>query len=194
MENIIQKAFKSGYFTIEKKKFYHLKFNKAKKLQFFNSIPLNNHLWPSNTEDIQGQSKNQKSGAGNILGNDIVSKMSSELKLFEKAFFDLLTKLIKRFENAKISDRVIDTSQIRNGKQPLHLIAAENSLKRLFYIFHTVVNAYILRFMKIATEKIVDERIQPQVYHIGITKLAEMRKAVYQALNSFHGGRLNILF
>jgi hypothetical protein len=58
----------------------------------------------------------------------------------------------------------------------------------------SVVNAYILRFMKIATEKTVDGRIQSQIYHIGITKLAEMRKAVNQALNSFHGGRLNILF
>ncbi|HEX5976080.1 MAG TPA: hypothetical protein VFY68_02320, partial [Nitrososphaeraceae archaeon] len=105
MEDIIQKGFESGYFEIEEKKFYHLKFNKSKKLQFFNSLPLNNHLWPSNAEDIQGQSKNQISEAGNFSGiDDIVSKISSELDLFEKAFFDLLTKLVERIEKAKMQD------------------------------------------------------------------------------------------
>jgi hypothetical protein len=195
MEDIIQKGFESGYFEIEEQKFYHLKFNKAKKLRFFNSIPLNNHLWPSNTEDIQGQSKNQISEAGNFSGiDDIISKVSSELDLFEKALFDLLTKLVERIEKAKMQDKVVDTSQIRTGKQPLHLINAENALGQLFYIFHTVVNAYILRFMKLTEKGIVDEQLQSKGLLLIITKLANMRKAVRQALNSFHGGRLNTLF
>jgi hypothetical protein len=191
-EDIIQKAIKSGYFRIEKKKFYHLKINKAKKLQFFNSIPLNKHLWPSDTEDVQGQPKNQKNKADNILGIDDI--VSSELNLFEKAFFDLLTKLVERFEKAKIYDNVVDTSQIQNGKQPLHLINAENALSQLFYIFHKVVNAYILHFMKLTEKGIVDEQLQSKKLLLIITRLANMRKAVRQALNSFHGGRLNTLF
>lgn len=196
MEDVIQKALKSGYFKIEKKKFYHLKFNKAKKLQFFNSIPLNNHLWPSNTEDIQSQSKGQKSGAGNILGmsDEIISKISSELDLFEKAFFDLLTKLVKQFEEAKIYDKVVDTSQIRDGKQPFYLIAAENSLFQLLDIFRIVQNAYMKYFVKLSTNMTINEHIKSEVFLNVITKLADMRKAVYQALNSFHGGRFNLYF
>jgi hypothetical protein len=194
-EDIIQKGFKSGYFEIEKKKFYHLKFNKAKKLQFFGSIPLNNHLWTSNVDDIQDQSKNQKCKGGNISGiDDIVSEISSELDFFEKAFFDLLTKLVERFEKAKIQDKVVDTSQIRNGKQPLQLINAEKALSQLIYIFHTVVDGYILRLVKLAEDGIVDEQLQSKGLLFIITKLANMRKAVRQVLNSFHGGRFNTLF
>lgn len=116
------------------------------------------------------------------------------MNLFEKAFFDLLTKLVERFEKAKMQDKVVDTSQIRNGKQPLHLINAENALSQLFYIFHTVINAYILHFTKLTEKGIVDEQLQSKGLLLIITKLANMRKAVRQALNSFHGGRLNTLF
>lgn len=192
IEEIIRKAFKSKYIQIERKKFYHLKFNKAKKLQFFNSISLNKHLWPSNTEDIQGRCQKLKNEPDNNIGIDDI--VSSELDLFEKTFFDLLTKLVERFEKAKVQDKVVDTSQIRNGKPPLHLINAENTLSQLFYIFRTVVNAYILRFMKLMEKGTVDEQLQSKGFLLIITKLANMRKAVRQALNSFHGGRLNTLF
>jgi hypothetical protein len=77
------------------------------------------------------------------------------------------------------------TGQIRNGKQPLRIKAAEDSLFQLLYIIHTVEKAYILRFMKLATRKIVDEHVLSKVYLVVITKLAEMRKTVYQALSSF---------
>jgi hypothetical protein len=196
MEDIIQKGFKSRYFEIEKKKFYHLKFNKAKKLQFFNSISLNNNLWTSDVDDIQGQPKNQKKRkAGNILGtDDIISEISIELNFFEKAFFDLLTKLVERFKKAKMQDKVVDTGQIRDGEQPLHLINAEKALSQLIYIFHTVVNAYILRFMNLTERKTLDEQLQRKGLLLIITRLADMRKAVRQILNSFHGGRFNTLF
>jgi hypothetical protein len=71
---------------------------------------------------------------------------------------------------------------------------AENALSQLFYIFHTVVNAYILHFTKLTEKGIVDEQLQSKGLLLIITRLANMQKAVRQALNSFHGGRLNSLF
>lgn len=147
---------------------------------------MNKNLWPSNTEDIQNQSDDQR--------GDIVSKISGELDLFEKAFFDLLTMLVEQFEKAKLYDNVMDTSQIRDRKQPIHLLNAENALSQLFYIFHTVVNAHILCFMKLIERGAVDEQLQSNGFLLIISKLANMRKAVRQALNSIHGGRFNTLF
>jgi hypothetical protein len=194
----IQKAFESEYLQIEKKGFYHLKINKVNKIRFFDSLPLDfKDLALANEENILGsETRSQKSKADNGLENadNIIETVSTELELFQKSFFDLLTKLIKRFENAKMYDNVVDTSQIRNGKQPLRLKAAENLLSQLLYIFHTVEKAYILRFMKLATGKIVDEHVLSKVCLLVITKLADMRRAVYQALSSFHGGRFNSYF
>jgi hypothetical protein len=180
LEDIIQKGFKLGYFEIEKKKFYHLKFNKAKKRQFFSSIPLNNHLWPSDTED-------------NILGvDDILSEISNKLDLFEKVFFNLLTKLVERFEKAKMQGKVVDTIQIRNEKQPLHLIAMEKSLFQLLDIFNRVQNVFMQYFVRLSAEKAFDRNKQSNIFLIVTTKLANMRKAVHQVLSSFHGGRFNL--
>jgi prepilin-type processing-associated H-X9-DG protein len=48
--------------------------------------------------------------------------------------------------------------------------------------------------MKLAEKGIVDEQLQSKGFLFIITRLANMRKAVRQVLNSFHGGRFNILF
>jgi hypothetical protein len=189
INKLMQEAFKCGYFQIEKKELYHLKIDKTNKVQFFDFLNLNDKNLASSKEENSLASSQEMMNAKNI-----VELASKELDVFEKAFFDLLMKLVEKFENAKMYDNVVDTSQIRNGKQPPHLTAAENSLLRLLYIFHTVENVYMRFFMKLSAERRINKYVQSRVHMVVITRLAEMRKTIYQALSSFHGGRFNSYF
>ena len=197
VKDIVQKALESGFFKIEEKVFYCLKVNKANKLQFFNSLPLQDFksLEQLSEHDTQGhESTNEKNcGESNSLENtdDVIESVSKELEDFEKAFFDLLVKLIERFEKSKLYDNVLDTAIIPAGKKPLRLIYAEKSLLELLYIFHEIINAYMLRSMILWPKKIKDKDILYKLYSIVFNKIADIRKVMHQALSSFHGGRFN---
>ena len=151
IKQIVQTAFDSQLFEVERKTLFHLKVNRGNRLKFFNSLDRKG-LYNSKqiNKDVKAPRQTRKSASdntvfeGEILTDNILSLVLKELETFEKAFFDLLVKLIDKFEKAKLYDNALDTSIGHNGKQPLQLTAAEKALLELLYIFYEMVDVYML--------------------------------------------------
>ena len=80
-----------------------------------------------------------------LILSPFASTVSKQLDEFERAFFGMLEMAIDRFEKAKFIDMQLDTYPTLDGKEPIHLNAAKQSLLQLLDIFCETINVCMLR-------------------------------------------------
>jgi hypothetical protein len=181
INDIVEKAFDTGFFSIEKKELYHLKVNREKELGFFNAINLQ-ATTTHDTREANNQSQELKeqesSSQDSEDANYHISLVSKELDEFEKAFCDSLTNLKEKFETAFFNKKV----------EPEHLHNISNRLEALLKIFYDMASVYLHRLLVIWPKMFKDKATLQRLCCIVFAKIAEIRRLIETALKYVHGG------
>jgi hypothetical protein len=196
IKEISQKGFDSGLFHTERRTVHHLTIDRSNESRFFNSLSFldsENSMLSVEERNIQNRQVEKEDYRGFRYSNpkDMVSTVSKEIDEFDRTFFDLLERVIEGFEKAKIIDGVLDTYPSSDGKEPIHLKAAKESLLQLLDIFYEIINVYTLRSTILWPQKINDKNILYKLNSIVFNKITDMHKVLHQALGSFHSGKFN---
>jgi hypothetical protein len=199
IEEIIRSGFESGFFHTNRMIVHHLTINRAIESEFFKSLSFlhSNNLESLDKEQISHMLESKKEEKPRDVGNRyadpryFLAMVSRQLDEFERTFFDMLGRAIDRFEKAKFIDGVLDTHPNSDGKEPIHLKAAKESLVQLLDIFYETINVSMLRSTILWPQKIKDKKILYALNSIVFNKITDMRKVLNQALRSFHSGQFN---
>lgn len=181
INDIVEKAFDAGFFSIEKKDLYHLKVNREKELGFFNVInskATTTHDTRKADNQNQELKKQEASSQDSEDANYHISLVSKELEEFEKAFCDSLTNLKEKFE----------TAFFNKTAEPEHLHHILNRLDALLKIFYDMASVYLHRLLVIWPKMFKDKATLQRLCCIVFAKIAEIRKLIELALKFVHGG------
>ena len=83
----------------------------------------------------------------------------------------MLERAIDKFEKAKFIDGVLDTYPSLDGKEPVHLKSAKESLLQLLDIFYETTNVCMLRSAILWPQKIKDQKYCTRLILLFLTKL-----------------------
>ena len=198
IEEILQKGFESGFFQTEKRTVHQLTINRGNESKFFKALSFQSQ----NSKSLEGEpvshmvesKKGEKQKDLDSRRADpkyFVAMVSKQLDTFERTFFNMLERTIDRFEKAKFIDGQLDTYPRLDGREPVHLKAAKESLLQLLDIFYETTNVCMLRSAILWPQKIKDQKLLYTLNSIVFNKITDMRQVLYQALSSFHSGQFN---
>jgi len=193
INDAVEKAFDTGFFSIEKKELYHLKVNREKELGFFNAInakaAITNDISDKSNEQNQKQKSKKEGGKENTMdtsqgaveNTDHIVSVSKELEDFEKAFCDSLTSLKEKFETSQVQsfNKTVD-------REYPNLIA--NALRALLKIFYEMASVYLHRLLVIWPKEVKDKATLHRLCCIVFAKIAEIRSLIEIGLKFVHGG------
>jgi len=178
LATILKNGFATGFFSVEKKTLFYLKVRKDKELQFFKSLPFLSSISSSErkqdkTRDIVNQEVTE------INTDNIISTISKELKIFEKAYVPLLAKVIEKFDKVH-SDQLIAAKDTRE-RYAVQLLPIQRALNELLYIFDEIMIAYVMRSMILWPKNIENRNILNKAYSILFSKIANISIFIAQA-------------
>jgi hypothetical protein len=117
-------------------------------------------------------------------GNPLVS-VRLELEKFESAYFDLFNKSLVELDTEHISATLARKTSPNDASMSIEFLEKLGRLVgNLFYIFYSMVDAYLFRFLFIWSQKISDQQVLQQLYSMVFSKIADMQTRISESFKS----------
>jgi arginine repressor len=116
--------------------------------------------------------------------NPLVS-VRLELEEFESAYFDLFNKSLVELDTEHISATLARKTRPNDPSMSIEFLEQLGRLVgNLFYIFYSMVDAYLFRFLFIWSQKISDQQVLQQLYSMVFSKIADMQTRISESFKS----------